>query len=379
MPEPTLSLVRPPRAAGQSPSRPCSRAWRRSPCRDFEVIVVDQNADGRVGTPKAEGWSFPITHLRTPTETGLSRARNSGPWRGRPGASCCSPTTTAGTRRSFLAHALCRDGGQRGPTCWPARAADAAGRDINGRFAKAATRIDRSNVLHHRHRMGWCSFERAVLEAVGGYGRRHRGSAPRRRGRPARAQGHHAACARPPAPPASSILACTATQRGARHRRAGHAAQGQGLRPAGSATCCGATAIPPRPSPPGSPARSRAPASRCCAGDRRRFNYYTSRRAGALRRLADGGAQRPRARHRARRRAGSPEGSRLRGCRQPRSGTPQRSRMRSGDDRPRARSEQPRPCCREGGRAGRCRLPSGIRPRRLAQHVATAVEDGEPG
>jgi Glycosyltransferases involved in cell wall biogenesis len=46
--------------------------------RDFEVIIVDQNVDERAGAPERDGWRFPIKYLRTPTESGLSRARNSG-------------------------------------------------------------------------------------------------------------------------------------------------------------------------------------------------------------------------------------------------------------------------------------------------------------
>ncbi len=46
-------------------------------CRDFELIVVDQNSDDRLVPMLAQyGTRFPVTHLRA--ERGLSRARNVG-------------------------------------------------------------------------------------------------------------------------------------------------------------------------------------------------------------------------------------------------------------------------------------------------------------
>ena len=133
----------------------------------FEVIVVDQNPDDRVGAPATNGWSFPVLHLRTPGETGASRARNSGFARAR-GAIVLFPDDDCWYPPTFLAHALDRMV-VHGADVLAGRAADpATGRDINGRFEPAVTVIDRANVWTTG--IEWVVFfKRAVLEAVGGY------------------------------------------------------------------------------------------------------------------------------------------------------------------------------------------------------------------
>ena len=134
--------------------------------RDFEVIVVDQNADDRVGTPEAEGWSFPVVHMRTPHESGLSRARNTGMVRAR-GAVLLFPDDDCWYPPAFLGEALERMA-SLGADVLSGRAADAAGRDINGRFEQAVTRISRATVWTTG--IEWVVFfKREVLEAVGGY------------------------------------------------------------------------------------------------------------------------------------------------------------------------------------------------------------------
>ena len=134
---------------------------------NLEVIVVDQNVDDRVGAPDRDGWSFPILHLRTPTESGASRARNAGLACAR-GAIVLFPDDDCWYPPTFLAHALERMGTHRADIL-AGRAADpATGRDINGRFEQAVTTIDRANVWTTG--IEWVVFfKRAVLEAVGGY------------------------------------------------------------------------------------------------------------------------------------------------------------------------------------------------------------------
>ena len=134
---------------------------------DFEVVVVDQNADARVGTPEHEGWPFPIRYLRTPGESGASRARNAG-LAAAEGAYVLFPDDDCWYPPGFLAHALdCI--AAHGADVLAGRAADpTTGRDINGRFEQAVTRIDRDNVWTTG--IEWVVvFKRAVLEAVGGY------------------------------------------------------------------------------------------------------------------------------------------------------------------------------------------------------------------
>ncbi len=168
MPEPTkpiLSLV----VATRGRARPFEALFaslEAQTCRSFEVIVVDQNADARVGEPEREGWSFPLTHLRTPGESGLSRARNSGLARAG-GSVVLFPDDDCWYPPHVLAHALATMEA-RGADVLAGRAADETGRDINGRFAKVATPIDRSNVFITG--IEWVVFfKRAALDTVGGY------------------------------------------------------------------------------------------------------------------------------------------------------------------------------------------------------------------
>ena len=135
--------------------------------RDFEVIVVDQNSDARVGTPDQDAWSFPIRHLRTPGAAGASRARNAGLAQAS-GTHVLFPDDDCWYPPGFLADAVARMD-MHNADVLAGRAADpATGRDINGRFEPDATRIDRDNVWTTG--IEWVVlFKRAVLDAVGGY------------------------------------------------------------------------------------------------------------------------------------------------------------------------------------------------------------------
>ncbi len=135
--------------------------------KDFEVIVVDQNADARVGSPAADGWPFRIAHMRTPAEAGLSRARNTGLRRAN-GTVVLFPDDDCWYPPHFLAHALARiEAG--GADVLTGRAAEAGTlRDINGRFEKTVTAISRDKVFTTG--IEWVAFfKRTVLETVGGY------------------------------------------------------------------------------------------------------------------------------------------------------------------------------------------------------------------
>ena len=133
---------------------------------DFEVVVVDQNTDDRVGSPAEEGWPFPVVHRRTPGETGLSRARNQGLLQAA-GRVVLFPDDDCWYPAAFLAHAL-RRMDELGADVLAGRASDEAGRDINGRFETRVTRIDRANVFTTG--IEWVVFfKKAALDAVGGY------------------------------------------------------------------------------------------------------------------------------------------------------------------------------------------------------------------
>ena len=134
---------------------------------DFEVIVVDQNVDLRAGSPAADGWPFRIVHMRTPGETGLSRARNTG-LRRADGSIVLFPDDDCWYPPHFLAHALARMEEAKADVLTGRAAEEGTLRDINGRFETTATAISRDNVFTTG--IEWVAFfRRAVLEAVEGY------------------------------------------------------------------------------------------------------------------------------------------------------------------------------------------------------------------
>ena len=134
---------------------------------NFEVIVVDQNADNRLGSLfEGRQWPFPLRRVRNPGESGLSRGRNSG-WRFAKGAIVLFPDDDCWYPRWFLAQGLARIG-ETGADFLSGRAADQDGQSINGRFENAAQPIDRDNVWTTG--IEWTIFfKRAALMAVGGF------------------------------------------------------------------------------------------------------------------------------------------------------------------------------------------------------------------
>jgi glycosyltransferase involved in cell wall biosynthesis len=134
--------------------------------KSFEVIIVDQNGDGRLAPLCVRQWPFAVRRISVPDVRGLSRGRNIG-WRVAEGELVLFPDDDCWYPPDFLARAVgllrsCRADVLTG------RAADEAGRDINGRYAQQAHVIDRSNV--------WISgiewvmmFRKTALEAIGGF------------------------------------------------------------------------------------------------------------------------------------------------------------------------------------------------------------------
>lgn len=135
--------------------------------QQFDVIVVDQNGDDRLLPICAPGrWPFPLLHLRTPAERGLSRGRNVGARHARggfllfPDDDCWYPPGFL----SLAAHLIA----ERGCDVLAGRAADATGRSINGRYQSAPAWVGRRNVWTTQ--IEWMVFiRRSAFEAVGGY------------------------------------------------------------------------------------------------------------------------------------------------------------------------------------------------------------------
>jgi glycosyltransferase involved in cell wall biosynthesis len=135
--------------------------------KNFEVIVVDQNPDNRLG-PLFEGkrWPFPLRRVRTPGESGLSRGRNRG-WRFAKGAIIVFPDDDCWYPSWFLARGLAQME-TTGADFLSGRAADQEGNSINGRFESEAQPIDRDNVWTTG--IEWTIFfKRSTLMKVGGF------------------------------------------------------------------------------------------------------------------------------------------------------------------------------------------------------------------
>lgn len=135
--------------------------------RNFEVIIVDQNKDDRLAAClKSKAWHFPVIHVPTPTLSGVCRGRNLG-WQQAKGEvllfpddDCWYPPWLLERARERLA--------KTGANFLTGRAADEAGRSINGRFEERAQPIDRVSVWTTS--IEWMIFfRRHVFEAVGGF------------------------------------------------------------------------------------------------------------------------------------------------------------------------------------------------------------------
>ncbi len=163
----TLSLIVATRGRA-APFHQLFQSLEAQSTHDFEVVVIDQNADERVAPFFAErAWSFPVRHVRTPGEAGLSRGRNAGLAHAS-GDVLLFPDDDCWYPPHFLGLAMARMAAL-GADVLAGRAADeASGRDINGRFEKEAQVITRANVWTTG--IEWVVFfRRAVLDAVGGY------------------------------------------------------------------------------------------------------------------------------------------------------------------------------------------------------------------
>jgi glycosyltransferase involved in cell wall biosynthesis len=133
---------------------------------DFEVILVDQNSDDRLGRVAAGKWPFQVNWIRAPNIRGLSRARNIG-WKAARGELVIFPDDDCWYPPWLLSHGVELMSAFR-PDILTGRAADAQGKDINGRYAREPHRVNRSNV--------WISgiewvilFNKSALVALNGF------------------------------------------------------------------------------------------------------------------------------------------------------------------------------------------------------------------
>lgn len=135
--------------------------------RDFEVIIVDQN---KQPLPReiigAERWPFPLRHIHTPDEKGLSRGRNRG-WAEARGDVVLFPDDDCWYPPDLLRRAIDIMTREKVDVV-SGRAADESGRSINGRYVSRPTRITRRNAFTTQ--IEWMVFiKKTALERIGGY------------------------------------------------------------------------------------------------------------------------------------------------------------------------------------------------------------------
>jgi len=134
--------------------------------RDFDVRVVDQNADSRLAPTLGRDWGFPLRRLHRPDDSGLSRGRNVG-WRDSDAEFVLFPDDDCWYPPEFLAYAAGRLA-ETGADVLTGRAADETGRSINGRFETVAQKVGRDKVWTTQ--IEWVAvFRRSLLQALGGY------------------------------------------------------------------------------------------------------------------------------------------------------------------------------------------------------------------
>jgi len=143
------------------------RALARLEHDDFELVIVDQNADERLHKAcQALQPGFPMHYLRSPHSKGLSRGRNLGLARAS-GAVICFPDDDCLYPPALLRKVLQRFEAT-GADIVCGRAAAPDGRSINGRFEDQAQRVNLRNVFTTQ--IEWVVFfRREVLQRVGGY------------------------------------------------------------------------------------------------------------------------------------------------------------------------------------------------------------------
>lgn len=133
----------------------------------FEAIIVDQNDEDILSDVLRSGdWPFPIRHVCTPGERGLSRGRNRG-WPEARGEIVLFPDDDCWYPPGLFERALSRME-ETAADILAGRAADLHGRSINGRFEKQAQKVTRRNVWTTQ--IEWMVFFRKpALAALGGY------------------------------------------------------------------------------------------------------------------------------------------------------------------------------------------------------------------
>jgi glycosyltransferase involved in cell wall biosynthesis len=142
-------------------------ALKQLDCRDFELIIVDQNADESLHAACAAlGVDFPLHYIRSPHVTGVSRGRNIGLAKAS-GDVLCFPDDDCSYPPSLIQKVLRRfDDTGCDIVCGRPTAPD--GRTINGRFEERAQKVDLRHVFTTQ--IEWLVFiKRHVFEKLRGF------------------------------------------------------------------------------------------------------------------------------------------------------------------------------------------------------------------
>jgi glycosyltransferase involved in cell wall biosynthesis len=134
--------------------------------RDFDVLVVDQNPDGRLEAMLAKDWGVALRRLHRPADIGVSCGRNVG-WRASDAEFLLFPDDDCWYPPGFLAHVAQRLAETRVDVL-SGRAADEQGRSINGRFQTRPTKVGRDKVWTTQ--IEWVAvFRRSLVRTLDGY------------------------------------------------------------------------------------------------------------------------------------------------------------------------------------------------------------------
>ena len=138
----------------------------RQTFKDFELIIVDQNAKQLAAGPLKKRRKFPVRHIHTPSEQGLSRGRNRGIAAAR-GEVLLFPDDDCWYPEPFIERGL-EVMRERNLDALTGRPTNEKGEPIQGRFETEAQWITRANVWTTQ--IEWAAFwRRELLIALAGY------------------------------------------------------------------------------------------------------------------------------------------------------------------------------------------------------------------
>jgi glycosyltransferase involved in cell wall biosynthesis len=162
---PALSLILSTKGRGHRTARLLSSLNEQS-CQDFELIIVEQNRTSLLRSLIESDWNFPIVHVHTPHEQGVSRGRNVGLEKAR-GEFLLFPDDDCWYPQTFLEDGL-RQLGNREIDALTGRPASEDGTTSSGRFENEAQWITRGKVWTTQ--IEWIAFwRRDLLQRLGGF------------------------------------------------------------------------------------------------------------------------------------------------------------------------------------------------------------------